>query len=244
MEKRRASEVWAAVMRRMENLNTNATAHRRLGGLEHHLHRSGTFCLGAHLAPLVMLLGCQRCGTGSLYESVMTHISGARRGHALHGEAEYYGREMHFFATDAWSKGVNHYLSHFPTCPHDNSRFEFTVDATPAYMGKPIVTSRIRDVYPSAVMPHMRFLVILRDPVERLHAYWDTFVQSGAGTNDFNTWTILLLDKVKTCQRAHGDELWPPPDTGRCDADVLEGIATGLYHNQMAYWFKQFTPGA
>ena len=30
----------------------------------------------------------------------MTHISGARRGHALHGEAEYYGREMHFFATD------------------------------------------------------------------------------------------------------------------------------------------------
>ena len=69
----------------------NATARlngRSLAHLEHHMHRSGTFCLGTHLAPLVMLLGCQRCGTGALYEGMMEHIAGAHRAHALHGEPD------------------------------------------------------------------------------------------------------------------------------------------------------------
>ena len=65
---------------------------------------------------------------------------------------------------------------------------------------------------------------------------------AGAGVNDFSRWTDLTLEAVKTCQRAHGPELWPPPDTGHCDADVLEGVAAGLYHNQLAYWFKEFQP--
>ena len=36
--------------------------------LQHEFQRSGSFCLGGHLAPLTFLLGCQRCGTNSLYE--------------------------------------------------------------------------------------------------------------------------------------------------------------------------------
>ena len=36
--------------------------------LQHEFQRTGSFCLGGHLAPLTFLLGCQRCGTNSLYE--------------------------------------------------------------------------------------------------------------------------------------------------------------------------------
>ena len=163
---------------------------------------------------------------------------------AFHPPTDY-GREMHFFATDAWSQGVHHYLEHFPQCPKGraaDTELAFAVDATPAYLRKPIVATRLRDVYPSVALPHLRFVVILRDPVERLHAYWDTFVQAGVGVNDFKKWVDTTLEKVKTCQKAHGPELWPPPDTGRCDPEVIEGVAAGLYAYQLAYWFKQFTP--
>jgi len=171
-------------------------------------------------------------------------VQGARRGHSLHGEPDYYGREMHFFATDSWSLGMRHYLEHFPSCPKGRAadEFEFAVDATPAYLRKPIVATRLRDAYPAVALPLLRFVVILRDPVHRLHAYWDTFVNGGAGVNDFSVWTQRTLEKVRLCQRSHGSELWPPPDTSKCDADTIEGVAAGLYSYQLQYWFKEFSP--
>jgi hypothetical protein len=149
---------------------SNATARRRLV-LDHHVQKGGSLCVGSHLAPVVMLLGCQRCGTASLWEDMVTHVQGARRGHSLHGEPDYYGREMHFFATDSWSLGMRHYLEHFPSCPKGRAadEFEFAVDATPAYLRKPIVATRLRDAYPAVALPLLRFVVILRDPVHRLH---------------------------------------------------------------------------
>lgn len=222
--------------------NATSSQGRQLAALDHKLHKSGTFCLGNKLAPLVMLLGCQRCGTGSLYEDIMQHVKGARRAHSLHGEADFYAREQHFFATDSWSLGVKHYLDHFPPCPKGHGaehELSFTMDATPAYLRKPIVVSRLQEVYPNVAIPALRFVIILRDPVDRLHAYWDSFVQAGAGVNDFAKWVDLTMGKVQQCQRSHGPELWPPPDTGKCDPDVLEGVAAGLYVYQLQYWFKK-----
>jgi len=46
--------------------------------LQHEFQRTGSFCLGGHLAPLTFLLGCQRCGTNSLYEDIIGSVSGAR----------------------------------------------------------------------------------------------------------------------------------------------------------------------
>ena len=34
---------------------------------------------------------------------------------------------------------------------------------------------------------------------------------------------------------------WPPPDT-RCDTDIVEGVAAGLYAYQLSYWFHAFEP--
>ena len=60
----------------------NETVHGR-ALMSHEFLRSGSFCLGNKLAPLAFLLGCQRCGTNSLYEDIMGSVKGARRGHAL-----------------------------------------------------------------------------------------------------------------------------------------------------------------
>ena len=61
----------------------NVTDHgRALTGdgralLQHEFQRTGSFCLGGHLAPLTFLLGCQRCGTNSLYEGARRAPRGA-----------------------------------------------------------------------------------------------------------------------------------------------------------------------
>ena len=225
----------------------NATGHHRLldASPHHELHRSGTLCLGKSIAPLVFLLGCQRCGTNALHEDLMEHVKGAKRGHSLPREPDYYAREPHFFATDTWSLGIHRYLEHFPPCPPAkvaNSELLFTVDATPAYLRKPIVATRLRSIYPNIALPNLKFVVVLRDPVKRLFAYWDAFVQSGKGVNDFDTWTDVLLGKVLACQKAHGTDLWPPPDEGHCDEDTIEGFAAGLFAYQLTYWFRQFSP--
>ena len=226
-------------------LNTSLPPPRReLNQVSHEIHRSGTFCMGNHIAPLVFLLGCQRCGTASLYEDMISHVRGARRGHSLKGEADYYAREQHFFATDSWSRGVHHYLEHFPTCPHQHSSdLAFTIDATPAYMRKPIVATRIPTVYPPSAVHKMKFVVILRDPAKRLYAYWDTFVTSGLGVNDFEVWSKNAVAKTKECQLKNGNTLWPPPDE-RCDTDTVEGVAAGLYAYQLSYYFHEFDPSS
>ena len=225
------------------NHSANHSAGRSLAAATPHAtFHGGTFCLGHSLAPAAFLLGCQRCGTGSLYEDIMTHVQGARRGHALHGEPDYYGREQHFFATDSWSHGVHHYLDHFPACPGAHADLSFVVDATPAYLRKPIVATRLKSLYPAPALPRLRFLVILRDPARRLHAYWDTFVLAGTGVNNFAAWVETTLGKVLVCQRQHGPALWPPPDEGRCDTDTIEGVAAGLYSYQLTYWFREFSP--
>ena len=136
------------------NATTTHLAGRALAQASHNLHRSGTLCLGGKLAPLVMMLGCQRCGLQSLYQDILDHIPGSKAGHSLRGEPEYYGREQHFFATDTWDKGLHHYLEHFPACPaHADKDLTFTVDATPAYMRKPIVTVRLAQVRPRDTYP-------------------------------------------------------------------------------------------
>mmetsp|Transcript_16273 Transcript_16273/g.52677 ORF Transcript_16273/g.52677 Transcript_16273/m.52677 type:complete len:337 (-) Transcript_16273:245-1255(-) len=221
---------------------TNVTHGRSL--VAHDISRAGTFCLGGKLVPLTFLLGCQRCGSNSLYEDIVGSIRGARSGHALRGEPDYYAREQHFYATDSWSRGMGFYADHFPECPGRNAhpQYQFTVDATPAYLRKPIVADRLQATLPGAAQPLLKFVVILRDPALRLYAYWDAFVLSGTGVKNFDNWLKVTMDAVRECQRNHGDDLWPPPDTFHCDEDTIEGVAAGVYHAQLEYWFKRFGP--
>ena len=75
---------------------------------------------------------------------------------------------QHFYATDTWGKGVPNYLNHFPPCPGHGSPFNFVIDATPAYMRKPLVAERIPQVLPGVAVPKLKFLFMLRDPATRL----------------------------------------------------------------------------
>lgn len=65
-------------------------------------------------------------------------------------------------------------------------------------------------------------------------AYWDTFVLSGTGVNNFDSWVGSTMSKVTPCQKRFGDQLWPPPEANNCDTDTIEGVAAGLYAYQLS----------
>jgi len=157
--------------------------------------------------------------------------------------ARLHSREQHFYfyASDSWWQGMRHYKEHFADCPPSGSAdFHFSVDATPAYVRHPAVATRPPEVLPREALPRLRFIVMLRDPAERLYAYWDAFVLPGVGVHDFDAWLGPVLARGRACQHRHGDQLWPPPSD--CNADTLSGLAAGLYAYQLIHWLHQFEP--
>lgn len=221
----------------------NASHGRAL--LQHETTRGGSFCLGGRLVPLFFLFGCQRCGGTAMYYDIMKHVRGAREGRSIGSEPAFYEREQHFYASGSpssstWDRGISHYTSHFVACPPNSAGFEFSIDATAAYMRKPVAAERIPQMIPQGAHGKLRFVVVLRDPTDRLYAYWDAFVLGGKGMNNFDIWVKGVMEKVKTCQNKNGDQLWPPPDN--CDEDTVQGVAAGLCAYQLIYWLHRFDP--
>ena len=169
---------------------------------------------------------------------------------ALTDKGDVSKKEKDFFGDPSmWRRGRNWYEKIWPNCPRTAAGQQLpqsayvAIDATPAYLRKPIVADRLVEVLPRNAVPKLRFVVILRDPVDRLYAYWDAFVLSGVGVNRFEAWADKTMENVLACQKRVGsNELWPPPDTGVCDEDTVEGVAAGLYAYQLIYWLHRFDP--
>jgi hypothetical protein len=110
------------------------------------------------LMPSFIIVGAQRCGTNSLYEYVVAHPSVGRA---------VPGQEVHFFDLN-FDRGVTWYRGHFPT----RVRAEITRrklgtqlvtgECTPYYMFHPHAPQRI-----AGILPSIKLLVLLRDPVDR-----------------------------------------------------------------------------
>lgn len=99
--------------------------------------------------PDFLILGGQKCGTTSLYQYFLQHpqILAAKE------------KEIHFFDL-AFHCGVDWYETFFPRKP---SAAKYLVgEATPYYLFHPLVPQRVAQWY-----PHMKFIVLLRNPVER-----------------------------------------------------------------------------
>jgi hypothetical protein len=108
-----------------------------------------------------MIAGAQRCGTTSLYKTLVQHPSVLPAG--LH-------KGVHYFDTD-YERGPAWYRSHFPTrmrarlSQRRTGSWPITGEASPYYMFHPMVAERIaRD------LPEARLVVLLRDPVERAYS--------------------------------------------------------------------------
>ncbi len=125
--------------------------------------------------PDFLILGKRRCGTTSLYSYLTQHPYITP---ALH-------KELHFF--DArYDRGLDWYLAQFP--PIGNHPELITGEASAGYVDSLAAAERIRRHF-----PHTRFIILLRDPVERAISHYHMNVRAGLETGALKK---TLLDGV------------------------------------------------
>jgi len=150
------------------------------------------------LEPDLVIIGVKRGGTTSLFRDLEGHpsmcpmVPSARRlplRENMKG-AHYFDSDM--ARSDRW------YRSHFPTSATRSLRAKrtgaaFTAEASPYYLFHPLAARRV-----AAALPHARFVVMLRDPVERTVSHWAEQTRNGIET-------LSLRDALDAEQQRVGD---------------------------------------
>jgi len=107
--------------------------------------------------PNFLICGGQKCGTTTLQEHAAQHPD------IFIPEEGTAGREIHFFREN-WEKGIKWYEQFFEGWKGEKAIGE----KTPGYMFYPEVAERIK-----RVLPNVKLIFILRDPVDRAYShYW------------------------------------------------------------------------
>ena len=122
-----------------------------------------------HILPDFYVLGGEKCGSSALYEYIIKHP---------HVESAV-TKEIHYF--DRWfSRGLNWYRVCFPFSTHKffsnkiTKRDFLTGEATPRYLYHPHSLDRIKKLTPNA-----KFLIILRNPIDRAFSHYNMNVNIG-----------------------------------------------------------------
>jgi hypothetical protein len=112
------------------------------------------------MLPDFLIVGAQRAGTTSLYNYLAQHPDVGR---------VRLGKGVHYFDTNP-TASVGWYRSHFPLDPAKiplKRKPTSVGEGAPYYMFHPMAPERI-----DAVLPAVKIIAILRDPIERAHSQW------------------------------------------------------------------------
>lgn len=109
--------------------------------------------------PDFLVIGGMRCGTTSLFTYLADHPN----------VQPAIGKELQYF-TLFHDKGERWYRAHFPE-PRPGQR---TFEASPYYLYHPLTPARV-----AKLLPDVRLLALLRDPVERAYSHYKHSVERG-----------------------------------------------------------------
>ena len=142
------------------------------------------------MVPAFLIAGAQRAGTTSMYRALSQHPSVLKP--VLH-------KGVHYFDTNH-ERGFAWYRGHFPTSRSAErvrraTTRAVTFESSPYYLSHPSAAERI-----ARELPDARFLVLVRDPVERAYSAHAHELARGFETEDFET-ALDLED-----QRLEGEE--------------------------------------
>src|SRR5437588_2037479 len=127
------------------------------------------------LLPDFLIIGGQRCGTTSLYYYLINYP----------GISPACTKEVHFFDVN-FEKGPGWYRAQFPTvigksyAKYARKHSLITGEASPYYLFHPHAPRRI-----SALIPKVKLIALLRNPVDRAFSQHWLEVQSGYETLSF-----------------------------------------------------------
>jgi len=174
--------------------------------------------------PDYVIIGGQKCGTTSL-DAYLRHHPNVREG--LYKEVHFF--DLHF------DKGLNWYRAHFPTRASMERGVEqlrsrvVTGESTPSYLFHPLVPQRMREMIPS-----VRVIAILRDPVDRAHSHWQQI-------RDWNEEELPFEEAIDAEARRLPERPESLTDLRQLD-DYLRFsyLARGRYAEQLPRWFEAF----
>lgn len=165
--------------------------------------------------PNFFILGAAKAGTTSLYEYLKLHPQIFLP----------YVKEPQFFCNDLlYSEGLVNYLeTHFKGAEGFPARGE----ATPHYLFYEKAAQRLAETLPET---HQKFIVILRDPVERAYSLYWNMVHEGYETLSFEQAIKAEYER-------------------RCNADDIEKrgtlrfqyVESGMYAQQLNRYLKYFS---
>ena len=124
------------------------------------------------LLPDFLIIGTQRGGTTSLHRYLDTHPC---VGPAANKDLHFFDRRYH--------KGLAWYRGHFPTsiekyyAEHIRRHPFVTGEASPSYLFHPYAPKRV-----AAAMPHVKLIILLRNPVDRAYSQYHHAVELGHET--------------------------------------------------------------
>lgn len=113
----------------------------------------------ARVRPDFLIVGAQRCGTTSMFKTLMQHPDVLR---------PFLRKGIHYF-DKSYGRGERWYRGHFPLAAtrrlHGGGRLVLTGESSPYYMFHPLARQRL-----AADLPQVKVIVLLRDPVTRAYS--------------------------------------------------------------------------
>jgi len=175
--------------------------------------------------PDFIIIGCQKCATTSLYDYLVQHPS-------ILSAAQ---KEIHYFDSN-YNIGITWYKSFFPTVFSKNmqklyKRKFVTGEASPMYIFNSIVPKRM-----SKVLPHVKLIAILRNPIDRAYSHYNMQVKNGYETLSFEE-AINSEEKRISGEREREEQNENYVGINLRDYSYL---SRGLYVNQLKSWMNYF----
>lgn len=170
--------------------------------------------------PDFVIIGAQRAGTTSLYDYLTQHAEIAP---ALRKEIHYF--DNHFDRDHAWYRAF-----FYPAALRRLFWPTVTGEATPYYLFHPHAAARL-----AATLPHARFIVMLRNPVDRAYSHYLHEVRRGYETLPFAQAIAQETERVRVSAAA----LAAPAayDPAHHHYTYLQ---RGLYAGQLQVWQQHF----
>jgi hypothetical protein len=178
------------------------------------------------LLPDFLIIGTQRGGTTSLYNYLI----------ARPGVGPAMVKELHYF-DKKFNKGLLWYRAHFPSSIQKYS-YQFTHkqafvtgEASAYYLFHPHVPTRV-----SMVLPHVKLIVMLRNPVDRAYSQYNFEVDLGRETLPFEEALDREGERIsREREKMIADEGYVSFDYSR-----YSYLARGIYVDQLQTWMSLF----
>ena len=183
----------------------------------------------SRLIPDFMIIGAQKCGTSSLFINLAKHpqiIPSIKI-------------EVHYFDSRNFQKDFYWYRAHFPTVFYRNylkkvyHKDIITYEATPSYLFHPHAPRRVFEK-----MSHIKFIVLLRNPVNRAYSHYHHTVGSRKKhmlSFEDSVEMMIQEDPLDEIQKALEDETY-----WNAKLSTYSYLSRGIYVDQLKRWMQFF----